>query len=52
MYTYEYVIKALFVIFPAAFLIWLFGGTILTYIAWITTMCFVELLEVNDKLKK
>ena len=50
--TYKYIFKAAFIIAPSALLLWLFGGSIITFIAWMTTMCFVELLEINDKLKQ
>lgn len=52
MNNYKYLIKTFIILGPGALLIWALGGTYVHLTAWVAVMCYMELLEIQDKLKK
>ena len=52
MYPYKYTVKALFTIIPVGIIFGLLGGTMAGLACFITLLCYVELLEINEKLGK
>lgn len=42
----------MFILAPGLLLIWILGGTYIHVAAWLGVMCYTELLEINDKLKR